>query len=327
MKLKGWMTGKAILLIGFLLLLLPTLSMAQQYPTKPINILLGYGPGGTVDTIFRPLANAAEKYVGQPVVILNNGAGGGTVAVGLIVKEKPDGYNFEVCHSGLLTTTPHIRKLPYKLDDLVPIMSFGYSQSSLCVRADAPYKTFKELVEYARQNPGKFTYFHGTVGGPTHLAMEVVAKKEGVQFTPVPFQSGAQALTALLGGHVSGFTGGSHLPHVRAGTLRLLVVFSEKRLKEFPDVPTLRDLGYDYAAEDVFHIVAPKGVAPSIVQKLDESFQKAMDDPKFIQAMEKLEIVIHYRNHEDVRKYLDEAYKRFGKLIEEFNIPKEEEKK
>ena len=327
MKLKGWKMRTMVLLFGFLFLLVPAFSIAQQYPTKPINILLGYGPGGTVDTIFRPLASAAEKYVGQPLVMLNNGAGGGTVALGLIVKEKPDGYDLEVCHSGLLTTTPHIRTLSYKLDDLVPIMSFGYSQSSLGVRADAPYKTFKELVEYVRKNPGKFTYFHGTTGGPTHLAMEVVAKKEGVQFTPVPFQSGSQALAALLGGHVNGFTGGSHLPHVRAGTLRLLVVFSEKRLKDFPDVPTLRDLGYDFAAEDLFTIVAPKGVAPSIVKKLDESFQKAMDDPKFIQAMEKLEIVINYRNPEDTKKYFYEAYSRFGKLIQEFNIPKEEEKK
>ena len=326
MKGKGLNLMEMIVLYGIVILLLSTISFAQEYPNKPINILLSFAPGGQADVPFRPLAKAAEKYLGQPIVILNNGGGGGTVALGIAAKEKPDGYNLEVCGSNMLTMIPHIRDLPYKLNNFVPIMSYAAPQSGLAVKADAPWKTLKDVVEYARKNPGKFTYYYGAVGMPTHLAMEIVAKAERVQFTMVPFQGGAPALAALLGGHINGHSGNT-FAQAKEGSVRLLAVHTEKRMKNFPDIPTFRELGYDIINDDNLMIVAPMGTPAAIVKKLDDAFKKAVEDPLFIENITRLELLIKYRSSEDLKEFLDEAYVRNGKMIEEFKIPKEEEKK
>jgi len=326
MKQKGLKMKERMVLFLLILLLIPALSLAQEFPNKPINILLGYAPGGSVDVPFRPLAKAAEKYLGQPIVISNNGAGGGTAALGIAAKEKPDGYHLEVCHSSLFTIVPHIRPVPYKLEEFVPIMNYSAAQSAFSVKADAPWKTLKEVVEYAKKNPGKFTYFGGAAGSTTHLAMEFVAKAEGVQFTMVPFQGGAPALAALLGGHINGHSGNT-FPQAREGSVRLLAVQTEKRIKSFPNIPTFKELGYDFFNDDMFFIVAPRGTPAAIVKKVDDAFRRAMEDPLFIEAITRMELLTIYRSPEDLKRFLDEAYVRNGKMVEEFKIPKEEEKK
>jgi tripartite-type tricarboxylate transporter receptor subunit TctC len=305
------------------LLVMTSLACSQQYPTKPINIMLGYAPGGTLDTTFRPLAKAAEKYLSQPLVLINNGAGGGTVGLGLAVKESPDGYHLDVCHSGLLTMTPHMRALPYKHDDLVPVMAYGTPASALAVKADSPWKSVKDIVEFARKNPGKFTYHYGTVGAPTHLAVEYIAKMEGVKFNPVPFAGGAPALAALLGGHISGFSGSAFMPQARDGSVRILAFYAANRIKEFPNVPTLKELGYNFVNDEVFLVGVPKGTPVPIVKKLEEAFKKAMEDQAFLQTMAKMDVLPIYQSGDDVAKYLASAYARYGKMIDDLNIPKE----
>jgi tripartite-type tricarboxylate transporter receptor subunit TctC len=310
-----------------ILLVSSSLAFSQQYPTKPINVMLGYSPGGTLDTTFRPLAKAAEKYLGQSLVITNNGAGGGTVGLGLAVKESPDGYHLDVCHSGLLTMTPHMRALPYKHDDLVPVMAYGMPQSALAVKADSPWKTVKDVVEFAKKNPGKFTYFYGTVGAPTHLAVEYIAKTEGVKVTPVPFAGGGPALAAFLGGHISGFSGSAFMPQARDGSVRILAFYLANRAKEFPNVPTLKELGYNFVNDEIFLVGVPKGTPSAIVKRLEEAFKKAMEDQAFLQTAAKMDILPNYQSGDEVAKYLTSAYARYGKMIDDLNIPKEEEKK
>jgi tripartite-type tricarboxylate transporter receptor subunit TctC len=324
MKRKGW---KIIPLSG-ILFLIPILSSAQSYPTKPINILVGFAPGGTMDISTRVLASKAEKFLGQPLIISNNGGGGGSVALGIVAKEKPDGYYLAGCTSTGLIRIPQFRPVPYKLEDFIPIMHFGAPQTGLVVKADSPWKTLRELVEYAKKNPGKVTYSSTGVGSPMHLAMEYVAKQEGIQWTHVPYPGSTPALTALMGGHVTAQSGSTEwIPQVKAGEVRLLATHGEKRMKIFPDVPIFRELGYDFINETVFMVAAPKGTPSPIVKKLEEAFHKAMDDSDFIQAMERMEIEITYRNSEDTKKYLEEAYARLGKMIIELKIPKEPEKK
>lgn len=324
MKRKGW---KIISLSG-ILFLIPIPSSAQSYPTKPINILVGFAPGGTMDISTRVLASKAEKFLGQPFIISNNGGGGGSVALGIVAKEKPDGYYLAGCTSTGLIRIPQFRPVPYKLEDFIPIMHFGAPQTGLVVKADSPWKTLRELVEYAKKNPGKVTYSSTGVGSPMHLAMEYVAKQEGIQWTHVPYPGSTPALTALMGGHVTAQSGSTEwIPQVKAGEVRLLATHGEKRMKIFPDVPTFRELGYDFINETVFMAAAPKGTPSPIVKKLEEAFHKVMDDPDFIQAMERMEIEITYRNSEDTKKYLEEAYARLGKMIIELKIPKEPEKK
>lgn len=328
MERAGWNRAKRVILCGMFLLMMSTFLHAQEFPTKPINMVITFSPGGSADPSMRLLANKTEKFLGQPFIITNNGGGGGSVAMAILSKERPDGYHIAGCSSTSLIRIPQFREVPYKYEDFVPIMHFGAPPSGLVVRADSPWKTLKEFVEYAKMNPGKVTYSSMGIGSPMHLAMEFIAKQEGIQWTHVPYPGSGPAFTALLGGHVTAQSGSSEsFPHVRAGTVRLLAIHHEKRFRSFPDVPTFRELGYDFINESVFMFAGPKGIPPSIVKKLDEAFRRGMEDPEFIQTMEKMEIVVSYRGSEDLKKYLEEAYVRLGKMIRDLKLPKEPAKK
>jgi len=327
MKTKARNIRETIFLVGFFLFLMPTFSFSQEFPTKPINLLIAMAPAGPLDTPTRLLAGKAEPFLGQPFLVSNNAGGAGSVALGILAKEKPDGYHLVGSYSTPLIRIPQFRPVPYKLEDFVPIMIYGTPESGLVVRADSPWKTLKEFVEYAKKNPGKVTYSITGTGSPLHLAMEYIAKQEGIRWTMVPF-TGSNPTIPLLGGHVTASsTGTQFIPYVKAGSLRLLATHGERRMKTFPDVPTLRELGYDFINESVLMFAAPRGTPVNIVKKLDEAFHKAMDNPEFIDLMEKLEITIAYRNHEDTKKYLEEAYRRIGKMIIDFKLPRETEKK
>jgi tripartite-type tricarboxylate transporter receptor subunit TctC len=321
-RIKDW-----FFMCVFFLFLIPTLVFAQEFPTKPINILMSFTPGQSVDVSIRMLANTAQKFLGQPFIVSNNGGGGGSVALGIVAKEKPDGYHLVGCASTGLILIPQFRTVPYKLDDFIPIMHYGAPQTGLVVRADSPWKTLKEFIDYAKKNPGKVTYSTTGAGTPPHLAMENIGKVEGgIQWTMIPYTGGTPDVP-LLGGHVTACSGGaSWLPQVRAGSLRILATYGEKRMKSYPDVPTLKDLGYDIVTPVVFMLAAPKGTPSPVIKKLDEAFRKAMDDPEFVRYLESMEIDVSYRNHENTKKYLEEAYSCLGKLVMELKIPKEPEK-
>jgi len=317
-----------MMFIGCFIVLIPLLSFAQPYPTRPISLIVTFPPGGTLDTSTRILASKAEKFLGQPVIVSNVGGGAGSVALGQVAKKKADGYEITSCASTGLIRIPQLRAVPYSHEDFVPVMHFAAVQSGLVVRSDSPFKSLKDLVEYARKNPGKVTYATSGAGSPMHMAMEFIAEKEGIKWTHVPYAGGAPGLSAVLGGHVTSMSDSTEwLPHVKEGTLRLLVTHGERRMKSFPNVPTLRDLGYDFINETVFMIAAPKGTPEPVVIKLDGAFHQGMDDPAFVKTIANLEFDVAYRNSGDTKKYLEEAYSRFGQMIKKLNIPKEPEKK
>jgi len=323
MKAKRSKVVSAVVL-GFLFVLLPLGSFAQDFPTKSVNVIVTFAPGGTLDTATRILATKAEKFLGQPVIVSNVGGGGGSVALAQVATKKPDGYEVTSCTSTGLIRIPQLRAVPYGPDDFIPVMHYAAVESGVVVKSDSPYKTFKELMEFAKQNPGKVTYATSGAGSPMHMAMEFVAMKEGLKWTHVPQTGGAPGLAAVLGGHVTAMSDSTEwLPHVKEGSLRLLATHGEKRMKSFPNVPTFRDLGYDFINETVFMIAAPKGTPASVIQKLDESFHKAMDDPQFVQTIANIEFAVSYRNSADTKKYLDDAYARFGEMIKKLGIQKE----
>ena len=328
MKRVGCEIKKMIFLSGFFLILNPGFSSGQDYPKRPISLLQSVAPGGTRDMATRVLAGKAEKILGQPFVLSNNGGGAGTVALSIVAKEKPDGYRLVGCSSVNLIQIPQFRTVPYKHGDFVPILHFGAPQTGTVVRADSPWKTLKEFVEYAKKNPGKISYSTVGVNSSGHLALEYIARTEGIQWTHVPYTGGVPAITALLGGHVQAESGTSEwIPHIKQGTLRLLGTHGERRMKVFPDIPTFKEQGYDFVSEVLQIIAAPKGTPPPIIKRLEEAFRKAMDDPEFIQAMERFEIEITYRNSEDTRKYLETAYERLRRMIIDLKLSKEDERK
>ncbi len=299
------------------------------FPTKPINLIVGYAAGGTNDIVQRFLATKAEKFLGQPIIVTNNGGGGSSVAFGIIAKAKPDGYNIVGAASSGLVRIPQFRKVPYTLDEFVPIMAFGTpALTPIVVNSTSPWKTVKDLVDYARKNPGKLVYATTGVGSPQHLCMEFIAKQAGVTWTHLPFPGSMPATMALLGGHVSVcVAAGEVIPFVKEGKLRILANLSQKRLKSWPDVPTLREQGYDYFNDSIFMFAAPKGTPRPVVEKLQEAFHKAMEEPGFSDIMARIEFEPDYMNSADTSKALQEAYVRIGKIIRDLKIPREDEQK
>jgi tripartite-type tricarboxylate transporter receptor subunit TctC len=321
---KARKKGMVLFVCAFFALLLPNLSFGQEYPTKPVTMIVPFPAGGVLDVSSRILANRAEKALGQPFIVNNVAGGGGSVAVGVAAKEKPDGYHIVSCVTTQLIRIPQLRAVPYTMQDFTPILHFGQPQTGTFVKGDAPWKTFKELVEYARQNPGKVTYSTSGVGSPMHMVMEFIGKQEKIQWTHVPYPGGAPALAAVLGGHVTAMSDAEGFPSAAEGSLRLLASHGEKqRTKGFPNVPTVRELGYDIFNEATFLVVTQKGTPQPIIKKLDDAFKKAMADPEFVQTLEKIEIKPAYRNSEDTKKYLEELYPKIGKMIKDFNIPVE----
>ncbi len=320
----------ALAIASLLVMLAGSLRAQPAYPAKPIDLLIGYAPGASGDLTERMLAGKAEKILGQPFVPVNNGGGSGAVAVTLGARKPADGYSILGSSSTALVRVPLFKTVPYKWDDVTPIMHFAAPVlTSLVVRSDSPWKTLKELVDYAKKNPGKVSYSTLGVGSPMHMAMEFIAKQEGgIKWTHVPYQGTMPAFMALLGGHVSVQLGsGECVPYIKDGTLRLLANVGEKRVKSFPDVPTLKELGYDYFNETVFLFAAPKATPQPVIDKLDRTFHQAMADPDFVNLLAKLELEPTYRNSADTTKYLRDANGRLAKMIQELKMQKEPEEK
>jgi tripartite-type tricarboxylate transporter receptor subunit TctC len=323
LKMKGLVTVCML----FLFMIAGSSLSAEEYPTKPINIVITHPAAGSINNSLRMLATSVEKTLGQPFVITNNGGGAGSVALTQLARQKPDGYHLVGCASSALVRIPQFRSVSYKLTDFVPVLHIGTLESGLFVKADSPFKTLKDMVEYARKNPGKVTYAVTGTGQPMHIAMEYIAKQEGIQWTAVPY-SGEDPMIPLLGGHVTATSAGAvNGIHVKSGKARYLVTHGEKRLKDFPNVPTMRDLGYDFINESVILLAAPKDTPLPIIKKLDDAFHKAMDDPEFVKYMESAGNTVNYRNAADTQKYLKDNYDRLGKMIKDLKIPQESEKK
>jgi tripartite-type tricarboxylate transporter receptor subunit TctC len=304
---------------------LPGDVMAQEkYPTKPINFLIGYPAGGTTDVCARPLVAAAGKTLGQPIVVVNKPGGASAVAVATLKTEKPDGYTIGILPSGAVLSQ-HMRKVPYNTaNDFTPIMQYAIYLYGLVVRADSPWNTFKEFIDYAKNNPGKIRYSTAGPGTPQHLVMERLALQEKIKWTHIPFEGGAPAVSALLGGHVEASSQTTEWKaHVEGGRLKLLTVYGEKRMNDFPNVPTLLELGYGISAPSLISIIGPKGLSPQIVESLHGAFKKAMEDPDFIKVGRQMDQPSFYRGPQDLAKYLVTMNEEVGTLIRSLGLRQE----
>jgi tripartite-type tricarboxylate transporter receptor subunit TctC len=316
------MSLSLLLAIG-LILVLGTSAMAAEYPTKPISLVVPFPPGGSADLTGRALANAATKSLGQPIIVENKAGGGGTVGPSLLITKAPDGYILGQI-TGAAIIAYHMGKITFNpIEDLTHIVRYGSYLYGIAVRADAPWRTLQEFIEYSKQNPGKVSYASSGVGTPVHLAMEELAMLAGVQWIHVPYKGVAESNTALLGGHVDAASESSGwVPLVDAGKFRLLATYGEKRSTRYPHVPTVRECGYDMVAAGPIGIMGPKGIPDSILKKLDDAFRKAMDDPEFKEVMKKFDFFIAYLGSENYEKFLRQDSERFRKLVEKLGLQK-----
>lgn len=209
------------------------------------------------------------------------------------------------------------------MNDFTPIMLYGLYQHGLCVKADSPWQTFEEFIAYAKANPYKVTYSTAGTGSGQHLVMEYLASKEGIKWTHVPYKGGINAVTAALGGHVTATSQATEWKsYVQAGQLRLLAVYGVKRIESFPEVRTLKEIGYDYALVSGMGIVGPKGLDQAVVDKVAAGFSAACQDPGFLTMFKKMDLLPYYKNQQELAEFLKQDYQVKKELIKKIDLAK-----
>jgi tripartite-type tricarboxylate transporter receptor subunit TctC len=291
---------------------------AQDYPTKPIEVIVGFAPGGGTDMIARTVADAAPRYVGQPLVVVNKPGASGIIGAQYVAGAKPDGYTLLVAGGSETVSTPHFRSIPFSpVDDFEPIIRFMIERLNFYVKTDSPWKTFQDLVADAKKNPDKYSYATAGVGGLHHSTMMVASKRAGFSMNHVPYKGGAETLAALAGGHVQVAMASPNeaFALVEGGRVRPLATASITRSPTEPNTPTLRELGYDVYLENQKGFVFPKGTPAPIVQKLHDSLKKVFDDPQFKANADKLKLELSYLNPEEFRKAMKAMFVQIGESV------------
>ena len=296
-------------------------ALAQSYPAKPIKLICPWPAGGSSDMVMRALAESASKAIGGQVVIENKAGASGMLGPNELVKAAPDGYTLSQVTIGV-ARLPHMQKMQFDpLKDFTYIVCLTGYTFGIVVKADSPFKTIKDLVAYAKANPGKFSYGSTGNGTTPHLAVEEFASKAGIDLQHVPFKGSSDGLQALMGGHImahSDATGWA--PHVEAGTLRLLATYGSKRTKRWPQVPTLNELGYDTVSDSPFGIAGPKGMDPALVRKLHDAFKKTLEDPAVLATFDKYDQTVIYMGTEEYTKFIRETYAKEKATIERLGL-------
>jgi tripartite-type tricarboxylate transporter receptor subunit TctC len=325
-QIFGFTYQAGIYFIAAILLVTFSAFSRAEYPERPITIYVGSDPGGPVDLIARGAAAGAEKELGQPIIVENKAGGAGTVALSILQTAKPDGYTLCAVINQSIAGIPLMQKVPFKpLKSFTPVVGYAIGEhTGLIVKADAPWKTFKEFLEYARQNPGKVKYSSAGIGMSAHLVMESIAHKEGINWVLSPFKSNPTAMTAVLGGHVDACTSGvDFVPQAKAGEVRVLLTHGRKRSPNFPDVPTALELGYSITSENIHSLVGPAGLPRSVVQKLDAAFKRSTEANQFKSLMERIYVSPFYVTSKDYEQHLRQYWEKNEKLLKNVGIIKE----
>lgn len=320
-----WGAAMAALVVG----LVAGVSWAV-YPERPITMIANYTPGGSADLSARALAKYAEKQLGQPVAVVNKPGAAGSLGVGAIAAAKPDGYTIGLTTYGPLTMAPHMYDLPYNpLTDFEYIMGYGKYMYGPCVRGDSPLKTLKDLVDYAKANPGKIKYSHPGLATPNNFGMIYLARATGVKWEGITFKGAPEAVAACLGGHVDIVSQNplDVVPYIKAGRLRLLASFCDTRWEWVPEVPTARELGYNFDVVSWLALGAPKGTPKPIMEKLRTIFKAAMSDAEFLDIMKNMYIPVVYRTGDEYKKFVEEGYKQNEKMVLELGLHKSQKAK
>ena len=295
---------------------------AQDYPARPITLIVPFPPGGVADNVARPVAQALGKQLGQPVIIENKQGAGGGIGMAQVAKAKPDGYTLLLALSSI-SIIPEADKVLgrsplFTLDQLTPIARFTADPVVLAVRSESPWKTYAEFIAYAKANPRKINYGSSGNYGTMHVPMEMLGAASGASFTHVPFTGAAPAVTALLGGSLDAVASGPStvVQHVKAGKLRVLANWGPERHPALPDVPTLRELGVTVEFAQWAGLFAPSGTPEPVVNALRKASRDMQDDPAFKQTFVTLQTPLAYLDAPAFRAYWDTDAKKMADVVQ-----------
>ncbi len=302
----------------------PGVFEAAAYPDKPVNLLVPFPAGGGADLIARNLSEIAKPFFPQPVVVVNRPGGGGAVSASEVIRARPDGYTVGLMTMAIMTLQPHRVALPYKgPEDYAPVLQVINVPVVLAVRADAPWKSLREMLDAAKKEPGKIRVGSPGVGTTVHIAIEILKDRAGVDLIHVPFAGNAESVPALLGGHVEAIMlhPSDVIPHMRAGKARFLVTSETRRSAVYPDVPTFAELGLGEAGIGVYYIVvAPKATPAPVLQTLHDALKKAIETEAFRKFALDTSALVEYRGPAELRKQMESEYVFFGKIVEKLKL-------
>ena len=300
---------------------LPLPVAAQTYPARPIKYICPWPAGGSTDVVMRSLAEAAGRHLGQAIIVENRPGAGGTLGALDLVNAKPDGYTVAQLPHGVFRL-PHMQKVAFDtLKDFTWIACLTGYTFGLVVQAESPFKTIKDLVDYARLNPGKLSYGSTGVGTSPHLAVEEFAQRADIKLNHIPFKGNAENMQALMGGHIASASDATGWgPHVESGKLRLLATYGSKRTKRWPQTPTLDELGYQTVSDLPFGVCGPKGMEPAVTRAIHDAFRKAIAEPSVLAIFDKYDQSVIYMNTEQYTKFARESFAAERSTIERLGM-------
>jgi len=279
---------------------------ADTFPSKPIMLVLPFPPGGSFDPILRALCNAASQDLGQPIVLMHKPGGGGVTGTATLASmSESDGYTLAVMHNSVIRQPLLMKTAWNPLTDFSYLIGLAGLSTAVAVAADAKWQTLPELLADAKARPGLISW--GNVGAISvnRIYAERLAKAAGVRFNMIPFKGGSEAFQALIGHHLDVYGDPGFGPMAVSGKVRLLATFTEQRLKRWPQVPTVKELGHDFVIESAVGLVAPKNLDPAIAARLHAAFKKAMDDPEYRRMLDEFDLSPHYRTAQAYRAYAE----------------------
>lgn len=318
-------TFARVIVAASVLSALPALS--QEYPARPIKIVLGFAPGGSTDAPMRVLAESASRLLKQPVIIENKPGAGGTLP-GIVLQSAPnDGYTLGIASLG-------IYRLPYTTDlkwdpakDLTYVIGLTGYAFGIVVPAASPIKSWTDYVAAAKAQPGHLTYGSPGVATTNHLTMEQISRKAGIALNHIPYKGTGETMQALLGGQIdSAAETSAWAPFVKEGKMRLLVTWGDKRMASFPDVPTLREVGIPITQTSHWGLIAPKGTDPAIVARLHDVFKQAMQQPEFKQALARYDMEPDYKSSADFHKFAVDTMRQEKEILDTLGLSRKQGK-
>lgn len=298
---------------------------ADPYPSKPVSAVVPMAAGGSSDLLARAVEKTWTKYSKQPLVVINKPGGGGVVGTEGVVRSKPDGYTLYIGYgSGHDVVMPTLQKMPYDpVKDLIPVARVSIHSVVIVTGAKSPFNSIKDVIAFSKKEGKPVTTAVSVKAGAVDLALTAFGKAAGVNIVTVPFSGGAEATTALAGGHL--MIGGGHpsevIPHIKAGRFKALAVVLPQRDPSMPDVPTLKEQGIDVATwGSIKGVAAPAGTPKEVVKEIEGIVKKICEDAEFKATMANLNQPVMYQGSEDFTKFIAQATADYAALIKQLNI-------
>lgn len=306
---RSLLSGLAIAAVTASVISAPDIAGAQDWPKKPIEMIVGFAPGGGTDLVGRAIASALEKQLGVPVQVINKAGGGGVVGFDLLRNAPADGYTMGIITAQIITA--NLRGvMPASYKDFTHLAMINIDQAAIAVPKNSPWQTLDDFIKAAKEAPGTISVGNGGEGGSYHMMMRNLEENAGIKVKHIPFDGGPAAILQLVGGHIQAAAVGAVevAPQAQAGAVRVLAVAGQEgdpRFSGFPDVPTTAELGIPLQIGTWRAIGMPKGVDPAIVEKLDKAIAEAVKDPDFVATMQKMNSPIRYFGPKELLAYIE----------------------